>query len=312
MRARVWVALTAVYIAWGSTYLAIRFAVETIPPFLMAGVRFLVSAVILFIWRRSDGDALPTARQWRAAIVVGVLLLLGGNGLLSWSEQYVPSGVAALIVGSSPLWMVLMNAVRPGGLRPDLLTILGVLVGLVGTAILVGGPGSPGGSLATLPLGVAAVLAASVFWSLGSVVSHSADMPASASLSTSIQMFAGAAALFLVGAWTGEWARLSPAAVSTRSFLALGYLIVFGSLIGFVAYGWLLRNAPLSLVSTYAYVNPVVAILLGAWIGGEQLNARVVLAAAVIIGSVILINASRRGRDAQNARAAAKLGRSAT
>jgi drug/metabolite transporter (DMT)-like permease len=296
MKTRIWTALIALYIVWGSTYLAIRFAVETIPPFLMAGTRFLISGLILYIWRRLAGDPAPTLRQWRSAAIMGLLLLLGGNGVVSWAEQHVPSGIAALMVASIPLWMAVIDAVRPGGSKPDRRIVLGLLIGFGGLALLVTATRglSPADNLDTVAI-LALVLAA-FLWSLGSVYSRDAEMPKSSLMGTGIEMLAGAAGLFIAGTISGELQALDFAAIRPASLLGLGYLVAFGSLIGFVAYAWLLRNAPLSLVSTYAYVNPVIAIFLGAWLGSEFINAQIIIAALVIIGSVVVINLSRQSR----------------
>ncbi len=296
MKAKIWTALIAVYIAWGSTYLAIRFAVETIPPFLMAGTRFLIAAILLYAWRRSAGDQNPTPRQWRSAIIVGLLLLVGGNGIVSWAEQYVVSSIAALIVASVPIWMVIIDALRPGSLKPDWRVILGVLIGFGGIALLAG-PTSAASNLDRMAVyGIPALLGASIFWAFGSVFSHHTDMPTSTLTSIAIQMFAGGVGLYLLAILTGEWTILRISEITTRSLVSLGYLIVFGALIGFVCYAWLLRNAPLPLVSTYAYVNPVIALIVGSWLGAELLNIRTVIAAVIIVGSVILINTSSQTR----------------
>jgi drug/metabolite transporter (DMT)-like permease len=296
MRTRVWIALLALYIVWGSTYLAIRFAVETIPPFLMAGVRFLISGALLYVWRRLAGDPTPSRRQWRSAVIVGLLLLLGGNGLVSWAEQHVASGIAALMIASIPLWMVLIDAIRPHGSKPDWKIMLGLLLGFGGIALLVisSGGTSPADRLDLSALLV--LLLAALIWSYGSIYSRDADMPESSLLGTGIEMLGGAAGLFLVGSLLGEWGDLRPAVISINSALGLLYLILFGSLVGFVSYSWLLRNAPLPLVSTYAYVNPVVAIFLGAWIGSEVITGTIVLAALIIVGSVAVINLSKQTR----------------
>jgi drug/metabolite transporter (DMT)-like permease len=305
MKVKVWLALLAVYVVWGSTYLAIRFAVETIPPFFMAGTRFLVSGLILYIWRRLAGDPNPTPRQWRSGIIVGLLLLLGGNGVLSWAEQNVPSGIAALMIASVPLWIVLIDAFRPERLKPDWKIILGLLVGFGGLTFLVTSSMSISTTSGINPVGIGALLMASLLWSFGSVYSRDADMPNSSLYSTAIEMFGGAAGLFLVGTFKGEWGQLNISAISTRSLLGLAYLITFGSLIGFVSYTWLLRNAPISLVSTYAYVNPVVAIFIGAWLGNELINGHIIVAALVIIGSVVVINLSKQARIIQEEETAA-------
>jgi len=296
MKTRIWTALIALYIVWGSTYLAIRFAVETIPPFLMAGTRFLISGLILYVWRRLAGDPAPTLRQWRSAAIMGLLLLLGGNGVVSWAEQHVPSGIAALMVASIPLWMVVIDAVRPGGAKPDRRIVLGLLVGFGGLALLVTASQglTPADRLDTV--GIISLVLAAFLWSLGSVYSRDAEMPKSSLMGTGIEMLAGAGGLFFAGTLSGEWQALDLAAIRPTSILGLVYLVAFGSLIGFVAYAWLLRNAPLSLVSTYAYVNPVIAIFLGAWLGSELINTRIIVAALVIIGSVVLINLSKQSR----------------
>ncbi len=296
MKTKVWAALLAIYIIWGSTYLAIRFAVETIPPFFMAGMRFLISGLILYVWRRLAGDPAPTARQWRSAVIVGLLLLVGGNGVLSWAEQHVASGIAALIIASIPLWIALIDAVRPHGIRPDWRIVLGLLIGFGGIVLLVVSSRQQSAAEGMTVAGVAALLLAALLWSLGSIYGRDADMPQSSLLSTGIEMLGGAAGLFVVGSLIGEWRTLQLSAVSGRSLLGLAYLIVAGSLLGFTSYSWLLRNAPVSLVSTYAYVNPVVAIFLGAWLAGEVINLQIIISALVIISSVVVINMSRKAR----------------
>lgn len=293
MKTKIWLALLALYTVWGSTYLAIRFTVETIPPFLSAGIRFLISGAILLIWRRAAGDALPSKRQWRSTAIVGIFLLLGGNGLVAFAEQYVPSGIAALIIGSMPLWMVTIEAARPDGVKPNWLTILGLLIGFGGIFLLVGPSELTGDGHTLDPLGVGALLAAAFLWSVGSIYSRNVEMPRSSLISTGAQMLTGSMALFAVSGLTREWTGFSFANVSLHSWLGLFYLIAIGSLIGFVSYGWLLQNAPVSLVSTYAYVNPLVAVFLGAWLADETINARILIAGLVIIGSVVLINQTK-------------------
>jgi drug/metabolite transporter (DMT)-like permease len=304
MKTKVWAAMLAIYLIWGSTYLAIHFAVQTIPPFFMAGTRFLVSGLILYIWRRLAGDPAPTPRQWRSAIIVGLLLLLGGNGTLGWAEQHVPSGIAALIIASIPLWIALIDALRPHGVRPDWKIVLGLLIGFGGIVVLVVSSQEQGAAEGMTFIGVSALLLAAFLWSLGSIYGRDADMPHSSLLSTGIQMLGGAAGLFLTGTISGEWSSLHLAAITGRSLLGLAYLIVAGSLLGFTSYSWLLRNAPVSLVSTYAYVNPVVAIFLGAWLANEVINLPIIVSALVIIASVVVINMSRKTRVNQEPEAA--------
>ncbi|MCC6300265.1 MAG: EamA family transporter [Anaerolineales bacterium] len=293
MKTKIWIALIALYIVWGSTYLAIRFAVETIPPFLHAGLRFLISGAILVLWRRAAGDEMPTRIQWKSVAIIGTLLLLGGNGLVSFAEQRIASGIAALIVGTVPLWLVLIEALRPNGVKPTWLSILGLVIGFGGIYLLIG-PSDLTSGLQFDTIGTIAVVLASFLWSLGSVYSRSADLPKSALMTTGAEMLAGSVPIFLASLALGEWRTFNLAQVSMLSWLGLLYLIAFGSMIGFVAYIWLLQNAPLSLVATYAYVNPLVAVLLGAWLASEPLTPRTLAAAGIIVGAVIFINWARQ------------------
>ncbi len=293
MKARAWAALIAVYIVWGSTYLAIRFAIETIPPFMSAGIRFLVSGAILYLWRRLSGDPAPRKVEWRSASVIGLLLLLGGNGMLVWAEQRIPSGIASLFISTTPLWMVLIDAVRPKGMRANWLTWGGVLLGLIGTALLANPWQTHTASPPLDPIGIGVLIFAALSWSAGSLYSRSAKLPTSPLIGTGMEMLAGSLGLFALSGLVGEWHQFNLTAISLRSIGGLAYLIVFGSWIGFVAYTWLLRNAPTPLVSTYAYVNPVVAILLGSVVAHEPLEGIEMISAAIIISSVILITTAR-------------------
>jgi len=293
MKSKVWLALLALYIVWGSTYLAIKFTIETIPPFLHSGIRFLISGFILVIWQRVAGKDLPTRKQWASTAIIGALLLLGGNGLVAWAEQFIPSGIAALVIASSPMFLVIGEAVRPNGVKPNWQGVVGLLIGFVGIFILIG-PAEISGNASKLdPFGVAALLFACLFWATGSMVSKSVDLPKSSLMNTGAQMLMGGAALVVVSLVTGEVNGWDVSAVSSRSLYGLLSLILVGSLIGFVSYGWLLHNAPISLVSTYAYVNPIVAVFLGTWFANEALEPRIWLAAGIIIGSVIFINSTR-------------------
>jgi len=295
MKTKLWTALIALYIVWGSTYLAIRFAVETIPPFLHASLRFLISCAILYAWRSMAGDEKPTAGNWKSTAIVGTLLLLGGNGLVGLAEKTVPSGIAALMISTSPFWLVLFESLRSRGNKPTWLSILGLIIGFGGVFILIGPAeltGSTGQKFDTF--GVILLLFAPFLWSLGSIYARGADMPKSTLMSTGMQMLVGSVALFIVSVATGELNGFSFGQVSMRSWWGLIYLITFGSLVGFVSYGWLIHNAPVSLFSTYAYVNPVVAVFLGWLLAGEVLNARIAVASAIIIGSVVLINYARQ------------------
>lgn len=294
MKTKTWIALLALYIVWGSTYLAIRFAVETIPPFFHAGVRFLVSGIILLAWQRAAGQPMPTRKQWISLAIIGNLLLLGGNGLVAWAEQTIPSGIAALMIGSIPMFLVIMEAFRPGGAKPHGWTILGLAVGFVGIFILIS-PSELIGGMTLDTLGIVALILACVFWSFGSIYSKHADLPQSSLVSTGGEMLTGSIGLFIVSLVSGELTRWDPSGVTSRSVTGLVYLIFVGSLVGFVSYGWLLQNAPISLVATYAYVNPIVAVLLGNWLAAEPLEPRIWIAAGIIVGSVMFINRSRSG-----------------
>ncbi len=287
-RLRLIAAFAAVYVVWGSTYLAIRIAIETIPPFLHASVRFLVAGAILLAIGRARGLAWPQAGEWRTAAIVGVLMLTGGNGGVSWSETRMPSGLAALIVGAVPLFTVAIDGLRPGGTRPGRATVLGLLIGFAGVGILVN-PFARDAARVD-PAGAAVLLAACISWSVGGLYSRHA--PAAAPMmGAGANMLAGGVGLAALAILTGEPARFVPGDVSAASLAALAYLVVFGSLIGFTAYIWLLHHTTPAKATTYAYVNPVVAILLGWALAGEPLTPRVLLAAAVIILAVVMITA---------------------
>lgn len=294
MKTKIWLAMLVIYIIWGSTYLGIRFAIESIPPFLHAAMRFAVAGFLVLGWRFLAGDGRPTLKQWRDASIVGLFLLLGGNGLVSWAEQTVDSGIAALVVGGTPLWLTLFESMRPGGAKPGWKAILGLLVGFGGIFILINPQTLAGAAYRIDLLGAGAVVLATVLWAIGSIYAKTADVPKSIFMFTGMQMASASIGLFIASLLAGELAGFDFRAVTTTSWLGLAYLIVFGSLVAFVAYGWLLRNAPISLVSTYGYVNPLVAIFLGAWLAEEVLTGRVFIAAAVIIGAVMLINQSRQ------------------
>jgi drug/metabolite transporter (DMT)-like permease len=282
-------AFAIIYVIWGSTFLAILFAIETMPPFLMASARFFVAGTVLYGWARLvNGAAAPTRAHWQGTAVVGVLLLLGGNGLLVWSEQRIPSGVAALLVGTVPCFMVLLDWLRPGGLRPAGAVIAGLLLGLLGLVWLVGPDALLGGGRADL-IGAVVVVVGSFSWALGSVYSRHAATPPSPFLATAMQMLAGGAALLVLSVVLGEPWEFDFSAVSLRSLLGLVYLVVFGSIVAFSAYIWLLRVSTPTRVSTYAYVNPVIAVLLGWALAGEALTVRVAVAAAIIVSGVALI-----------------------
>ena len=280
-------AYAALYVIWGSTYLAIRYAVETLPPFMMAGARFLLAGAILVVWAKWRDGARATRSNWRAAAIAGTLLLAGGNGAVVWAEQRVPSGLAALLVAAMPFWMVLADWVRPGGTRPRAGVAVGIIVGMAGIVLLVGP-----GSLATEridPAGAAALIFGSLSWAIGSLYSRHSDLPRNPIFATGMEMVAGGAALWIAALIAGEWWHFSPSQASTASVGGFFYLVVFGSLIGFTAFAWLLRVSTPAKVSTYAFVNPVVAVLLGWAIAHEPVGPRTIVAAAIIVGAVALI-----------------------
>jgi drug/metabolite transporter (DMT)-like permease len=291
---KVWAALLTVYVVWGSTYLAIREAIRTIPPFLMSSTRFLIAGGLLYAVASRRGDRVgdrPRWPQWRSAIVVGGLLLFMGNGGVTWSEQYIPSGITALLIATIPLWMVLVGRLlfrERFGLREA----MGVAVGFGGIVLLVLGTGTGGGHLD--PKGVIGCLVAATCWATGSLYSRRAPLPARPLVSTAMQMLAGGVFLAIVGIATGELGDVHLSQISLPSLLGLGYLIVFGSLLAFSAYVWLLRNARLSLVATYPYVNPVVAVFLGWAILSEPVTLTTVLAGGVIVVAVALIVSAQR------------------
>ena len=289
MKTKIWAALLAVYIVWGSTYLGIRFAVETIPPFLQASIRFFVSGLFLYAWRRIAGDPAPTRKHWISAIIIGGLLLVGGNGLISLSETNLPSGIAALLVATIPMFMAIIEAFRPGGTKPTMMQMLALLIGFAGVGLLIG-PAEFGGTREFSLVSGGICITAAILWSFGSVYNRNADLPASSLLFTGMEMLMGSLGLILISALTGELAHFQISTVSIKSMLGLLYLITFGSLIGFTSYAWLLRNAPISLISTYPYVNPIVAVFLGSIFAGEKITARVSIAALVIVGSIVMVN----------------------
>jgi drug/metabolite transporter (DMT)-like permease len=292
MRARLLTAFAAVYLVWGSTYLAIRFAVETLPPLLMAGARFVISGAILLAWARfREGAAPPSRTEWRTALVSGALLLLGGNGGVAWAEQRVPSGVAALLVAVVPLWMVLLAWLAPGGHRPRFAVFVGLGLGLAGLGLLVGPDAFRQGGTDTV--GALVLIFASLSWAAGSLYFQRAPKAPSGTSASGSQMLAGGLVLLIAGAVAHEPSRLDLAHASTRSLVGFAYLITVGSLIGFTAYLYLLAHTSAAKAATYAYVNPVVAVFLGWAIGHEAVTSRTIVAAAIILAGVAIITITR-------------------
>lgn len=288
-RAKVILAFAAVYLIWGSTYLAIRYAIETLPPFLMAATRFMTAGAILFAWARFSGEKVNSSfTQWRRAFAIGALLLLCGNGGVTWAEKYIASSLAALLVATEPLWVVILNWVLSRK-RPNAKVLFGVVIGLAGVGLLVSGSWNHGDVSTMSFLGAGVVVAAGFAWAAGSVYSNRRPIQATTSVGSGMQMLAGGSLLLLLGLIAGDLQRLNLGSASWTSLAAFGYLLVFGSLVAFTAYSWLLRNVTPASAATYAYMNPVVAVLLGWLLAGEPLTLRMLLAAAVIVGSVILI-----------------------
>lgn len=289
---RLLLALASVYLIWGSTYLAIRFAIDTIPPFTMAGTRFLLAGICLLAIAKGTGVPKATAPQWRGAALIGFLMLVCGNGAVCWAEKTVPSGLASLLIATVPLWAVVLSAVLPGGKMPRPRVVTGILVGLFGVGVLVN-PLQSARSSAIAPSGAAALLFAAAAWGAGSVLSKRVSLPSSPTLSTALQMLAGGSLLLAIGAVSGEWSHIHLSAITLKSILSVAYLLVFGSLIGFTAFVWLLRNTSAVLATSYAYVNPLVAVLLGwAW-NGETPSPSTAAAGALVIAAVVLITTGR-------------------
>lgn len=292
-RAKVAAAFAIVYVIWGSTYLAILYAIETLPPMLMAAARFFLAGGILFAWARSRGVPLPTRRQWLACAVAGLLMLMMGNGAVVWAETRIPSGVAALIVAAVPCWMVLLEWLR-GGEKPTGQVVAGLALGVVGLVLLVGPEGFMGGGRID-PLGTIVLIIGGFGWAAGSIYTRGRNLPAPR-MSTAAQMLAGGAGLLVMGTLFGEWGQIDVSSVSASSALALLYLVIFGSIIAYSAYVWLLQVSTPARVSTYAYVNPIVAVLLGWLFAGEALTMRMGAAAVVIVAGVALITIRRPAR----------------
>lgn len=290
-------AFAAVYVIWGATYLGIRFAVESMPPFLMAGARWVVAGVALYAWRRASGDPRPTLLHWRNAAIVGALLIVGGNGIVSWAAQFVPSGLTALLIAIVPVWIALLEWWR-GGRAPGARVATGILLGFAGVLLLVGpailAARTAAGTM--LLVGVGLILLASFSWANGSLFSRGAARPPSMLLGASMQMIVGGCILVVLGAGTGEFARLDLPAVTTRSWIAFAFLTFFGSIVAYSAYVWLLQVVRAEMVATYAFVNPVVAVILGILLAGEEFTARTALVAALIVVAIAIIVTAPRAK----------------
>ena len=296
------IAFACIYLIWGSTYLAIRFAIDTIPPFLMVGFRYLLAGGLLYAWVAWRREARrPSGAEWRSAMLFGSCFFLFGNGGVSWAETRISSGIVALLIAMVPLWMTLMETYLRGWSRPTRLATIGLVLGFAGVALLIG-PGESITKAAVDPWGAFALVCSSLGWAYGSVHAKDAPHPPSLLQAAAMQMLCGGLLSLIVGLSVGEWGSFRLGAVTPRSIAALLYLIVFGSIVAFSAYTYLLRVTRPARVATYAFVNPTVAVFLGWALGGEVVTGRTLAAGAVVITGVILILRSR----AQAATAASK------
>jgi len=289
-------AFAVIYLVWGSTYLAIRISVETIPPFLMSGVRFVVAGGLMLLYLRWRGAAWPTSREWWNGTIAGTLMLLGGNAVVGFAEKTVASNIAALLIAATPAWFALLNWVRPGGAPPDRRVGWGILVGFFGVGWLVwhraDGSSSPDSAAATASfslMGALILIAASVFWAAGSLFVKYVDKPSSPFVGAAVQMLAGGVVVLLVSLAMGESHGFQVGEVSGRSLGAWVYLVTIGSWLGYSAYNYLLAHVSPAAISTYAFVNPVVAVGLGWWLANEAFDPRMIAAAAIIVLGVIII-----------------------
>jgi len=266
----------------------------------MGGFRFVISGAALYAWARYRGAARPSRIHWRNAIIAGGFLLVGGNGAVVWAEQFVPSGMTALLVSILPFWLVIIEWVRPPRRRPAAAVLIGLIVGFIGIIVLVG-PGNLGGHGDVRPIGALVLILGSLSWAIGSFFSRDADLPASGLLTTGMEMLGGGALMLIVGILSGELSHFAISHVSMASAMGLLYLVTFGSLLGFTSYIWLLDKVSPARLGTYAYVNPIVAVLLGWAIAGERLSFRTAIAAAIVICAVALITTARSARSTQSA-----------
>ncbi len=283
----IWAAFITICLIWGSSFLATRFAVETLPLFVMAGTRSLIAGAFLFLWRYWLKDPLPPRAECRSAAIVGILLMGVASGCLAWAVQWIDSGIAALISASAPLWIILIDAVRPRGRMPSRWALAGTAVGFGGLVLLL----SPGLYTRTSNSGWLAggiMVVSAMAWAMGSLFSRDARMPRSPIMGTSISLLAAGTGLLAVALVSGELGQLAASAISLKSVLAWAYLAVFGNCIAFISYSWLLRAAPTHFVSMYLYINPIVALFLGHWLGAEELTLRSMVATGIIVGAVAL------------------------
>jgi drug/metabolite transporter (DMT)-like permease len=288
-RTRILLAFGAVYLLWGSTYLAIKYAVASIPPFVMGATRFVIAGVALYAFARWRGQPAPNRTEWRSAASTGVLMLAFGNGAVIWSEQTVPSGIVAIIVATVPLWMVLLDWLRPHGVRPKRTMFVGLTLGLIGIAVLVGS-----GARGHVPImGALVLMLGSISWAIGSILTRHTERPRSAFVYSALQMLAASAAFAIMAVAFGELREFTLDRVTMGAVVGWVYLVIFGSLIGYTAYIYLLGNVSAAKAATYAYVNPVIAVFLGWAVAKEPIGPRTLVAAAVILAGVAIITATQ-------------------
>ncbi len=291
-------AFATIYLVWGSTYLAIRVCVESMPPFAMASARFLLAGALLFAFLKLRGAAWPTLQQWRSSAITGTFLLLGGNGLVVYAEQTVSSANAALFIGIGPLFTVLIEWAWPGGLRPNFLTFLALALGIAGVTWLAAPWESPSAGMGISLFDSLLLLGACLSWSFGAIYGRHVKNPASPFMTSAQQMLAGGVILALTAALRGEWTTLDLATISAASWQGFVYLVTIGSLVGFSTFVWLMKHSTPALVSTYSYVNPVVAVFLGWLILNEPVTSRTYVAAVLIVGAVVLLTLAKNRRKA--------------
>ncbi|HUL74184.1 MAG TPA: EamA family transporter [Vicinamibacterales bacterium] len=290
-RRQAWIAWGAVCFIWGTTYLGIKIALDTIPPFLMGGFRYTASGVIMGAWLIARGHALPARADWGKLAILGFFMLMIGNGGVVWGEQFVPSGLTAVLIGTSPFWMVTVDALFPGGRRLHARQWIGLAVGFAGIVLLVWPDITRGGAIGRgFALGVISVQIACAGWAVGSAYTRRHVMPSDLLGSAAVQMFFGGLIMTLAGTITGEWADLS---FNLRTGLALAYLTVFGGAIAFSAFSYALGHLPIAIVSLYSYVNPVIAVILGTLILGEPFELRMLVAAAIIVIGILTVGPAR-------------------
>jgi len=285
---KVLLAFSIIYFVWGSTFLAIRVGVREVPPFLLAGMRFLVAGLVLFGWMRASGTPSPTRREWGGATLLALLIFVCDYGLLFWAERRVPSGVAAVMLATIPVFMSLSEIIILKTQRLTIRLAATLVVGIGGVAVLVSHSVSFGDAPID-PVGACALIAAAISWSAASALTRKVPLPAEKAMSSGVQMLAGGVLLVLAAGLLGEFRRFQMQAVSAKAWLALAYLIVAGSIVGFTAYVWLIHHESPTKVGTYAYVNPVVAVLVGYFFGGEALGPRTIAGAALVLVSVVVI-----------------------